>query len=183
MKGNKNRQGGAKTRVRRAGGEVVAVGRRRRVCHRWLQRQRLRLWRRRRLRRRHWRRRRDVASTADAVATAVPPPQKYNSGGESDAFTTRKNHFIPCDEQTKSGNFTTKIRKFFRFHCVRAASNPFRLVLDTVTPLTAVHGSPRPLYPSSFKCARACTPEQSRYLPGGPGCAHGPKSCPTGVQL
>ena len=86
---------------------------------------------------------------------------------------TRKNHFIPCDEQTKSGNFTTKIRKFFRFHCVRAASNPFRLVLDTVTPCTAVHGSPRPLYPSSFKCAPAFTPVRSRDLPGGPGCAHG----------
>lgn len=85
----------------------------------------------------------------------------------------RKNHFIPCDEQTKSGNFTTKIRKFFRFHCVRAASNPFRLVLDTVTPCTAVHGSPRPLYPSSFKCAPAFTPVRSRDLPGGPGCAHG----------
>ncbi len=94
-----------------------------------------------------------------------------------------KIHFNPGDEQTKSGNFTTKIRKFFSFHCVRAASNPFRLVLDTVTPSTAVHSSPRPLYPSSFKCARACTPEQSRYLPGGPGCAHGTKSCPTGVQL
>ena len=85
----------------------------------------------------------------------------------------RKNHFIPCDEQTKSGNFTTKIRKFFRFHCVRAASNPFRLVLDTVTPLTAVHGSPRPLYPSNFKCAPAFTPVRSRDLPGRPGCAHG----------
>ena len=85
----------------------------------------------------------------------------------------RKNHFIPCDEQTKSGNFTTKIRKFFRFHCVRAASNLFRLVLDTVTPCTAVHGSPRPLYPSSFKCAPAFTPVRSRDLPGGPGCAHG----------
>ena len=84
----------------------------------------------------------------------------------------RKNHFNPCDEQTKFGNFTTKIRKFFRFHCVRAASNPFRLVLDTVTPCTTVHGSPRPLYPSSFKCAPAFTTVRSRYLPGGPGCAH-----------
>ncbi len=34
-----------------------------------------------------------------------------------------KIHFNPDFQQTKSGKFITKIRKFFCFHCVRAASN------------------------------------------------------------
>ncbi len=72
---------------------------------------------------------------------------------------------------------TTFCKSVFSFHCVRGASNPIRsnpicLVLDTATTSPAVHGSPQPLYPSSFKCAPAFTPELSRDLPGGPGCAH-----------
>ena len=51
-------------------------------------------------------------------------------------------------------------------------SDAFRFVLDTVAPGQAVHGSPLPLYPNSFRCAPTFTPELSRDLPDGPGCAH-----------
>ncbi len=75
-------------------------------------------------------------------------------------------------------NLTTFWRSVFSFHCVRGASNSICLVLDTVTTSTAVHGSPRSLYPSSFRCAPIFTPELSRDLPDGPGCAHESSWCP-----
>jgi hypothetical protein len=88
------------------------------------------------------------------------------------AIIQRKNHFLRSDEQNFAKHSYHFLRSVFSFHCVRGASNPIRLVLDTVTTSTAVHGSSLPLYPSSFKCAPAFTPERSRDLPGGPGCTH-----------
>ncbi len=56
----------------------------------------------------------------------------------------RKNHFLQSDEQKFAKHFPTFCKAFLSFHCVRGASNPISLVLDTVTTGTAV------LYPSRF---------------------------------
>ncbi len=97
-----------------------------------------------------------------------------------------KNHFNPSDEQ-KMLKCYHKNPEVFKRPLRSGASNAFRLVLDTVTPCMAAHGSPRPLYSSRIPRAPAfkpdSLPEWSLDLPGGPGCAHEPKFCPTGVQL
>ncbi len=86
--------------------------------------------------------------------------QKYvQNERQTPAAVGGMNHFNPSDEQKQFGNVTTKILKFLSFHCVRGASNAFCFVLDTVTPCTAVHCIPQPLYPSRNSCTPAFIPE------------------------
>ncbi len=92
---------------------------------------------------------------ADAVAREVGagrdlPKEETGKKNErtSENLYDVKTTLIQVMSKKKSGNLTTKIQKFFSFHCVWGASNAFCLALDTVTPCTAVHC---PFTPAEFR--------------------------------
>ena len=55
----------------------------------------------------------DAVSSMQAIVSPAGAYLTWLGQAVNMLKSKRKNHFNPCDEQTKSGNVTTKIRKFF----------------------------------------------------------------------